>query len=716
MAKFIYTDRKISEHPKQKIRRAVLSLLTGISAVLCLISVFGIRYIPAEAFRGGIAGGLAKVWNDAGRALLLSDGIVLKELAGESAQCGLFLTLCMALFALFIGLIGKSNNPYLLLLPIGLVCFPLLFTEMHPSAYAAAFFLLCIVLNYGEMKNPAGLGLWQTGYIFALLAVCLLCAGLPLTSDLFQRSQAATALDTRIERAGERLYYGEPALGNGALADDRRKTEKDVTALTVKMKNPESTYLRGFVGEVFTRDKWDVLPYGTYADSKNLLHWLEESGFHAGGQISQVGSLFQAGKENAYEIEVGHADKHYAYVPYELSGFAGDGVLNWYNDYYTAGNIGRMKTYRYTAGENQVKQWTDLAGKLFTAEENPTTETYLTAESYYNAFVYQHYTYLSDDEKLILKDFFGDRGNQSEGHVEYKVAIRRIKKYLEEQLLYTEKPMLPRGDGANMLETILTENKGYDVHYATAATLMFRYYGIPARYVEGYLITPEDVRNQKAGEAIAVPESNAHAWTEIYVDGVGFVPIEVTPEYAGVMEEADLSVGLENESVSRQFESSGSSAKQQHTERRGESDEAINKQVVLVVSILLLLIVLLVLAYLLYRLVKALRAVYARKKLFCKSEAKIGVCAIYARMEELGLKIGEAERTLGNQAAYSKAEISEEDRTFMLNRLSALKKEKRADEKRKKKLASRFGRFVRRADSGGDAPRRLRRQSGRKSG
>lgn len=47
--------------------------------------------------------------------------------------------------------------------------------------------------------------------------------------------------------------------------------------------------------------------------------------------------------------------------------------------------------------------------------------------------------------------------------------------------------------------------KGYDVQFATAATLMFRYYGIPARYAEGYLLTPEDAEKMKAGEGYDLP-------------------------------------------------------------------------------------------------------------------------------------------------------------------------------------------------------------------
>ena len=71
---------------------------------------------------------------------------------------------------------------------------------------------------------------------------------------------------------------------------------------------------------------------------------------------------------------------------------------------------------------------------------------------------------------------------------------------------------------------------------------MFRYYGIPARYVEGYLITPQDIEGKQAGDTIEIPGTNGHAWTEIYVDGLGWIPLEMTPSYYGVMEEANLKI------------------------------------------------------------------------------------------------------------------------------------------------------------------------------
>ena len=53
-------------------------------------------------------------------------------------------------------------------------------------------------------------------------------------------------------------------------------------------------------------------------------------------------------------------------------------------------------------------------------------------------------------------------------------------------------------------------DRGYCVHYATAAVVLLRSQGIPARYVTGYLCEPE------AGVPTVVTSDQAHAWAEFY--------------------------------------------------------------------------------------------------------------------------------------------------------------------------------------------------------
>jgi transglutaminase-like putative cysteine protease len=85
-------------------------------------------------------------------------------------------------------------------------------------------------------------------------------------------------------------------------------------------------------------------------------------------------------------------------------------------------------------------------------------------------------------------------------------------------------------EGKDFIEYFFFENKkGYCIHYAAAATMMFRMYGIPARYVTGFLIPPSMFYLNEEGVYQAdVPDDYAHAWTEVYLDGE-WITIEVTP-------------------------------------------------------------------------------------------------------------------------------------------------------------------------------------------
>lgn len=68
---------------------------------------------------------------------------------------------------------------------------------------------------------------------------------------------------------------------------------------------------------------------------------------------------------------------------------------------------------------------------------------------------------------------------------------------------------------------------GYCMHYASAVVLLLRARQYPARYASGFSITVPD-----SGE-VEVPDSSAHAWIEIYLNGYGWYPVDVTPASTG---------------------------------------------------------------------------------------------------------------------------------------------------------------------------------------
>lgn len=89
----------------------------------------------------------------------------------------------------------------------------------------------------------------------------------------------------------------------------------------------------------------------------------------------------------------------------------------------------------------------------------------------------------------------------------------------------------------DVVDYFLFENgSGYCVHFASAAALMYRMYGIPARYVTGFVVEPKLFVSDANGNFTAkITDEYAHAWVEIFLKDYGWVPVEVTPTETGQM-------------------------------------------------------------------------------------------------------------------------------------------------------------------------------------
>jgi hypothetical protein len=74
------------------------------------------------------------------------------------------------------------------------------------------------------------------------------------------------------------------------------------------------------------------------------------------------------------------------------------------------------------------------------------------------------------------------------------------------------------------IAAFLKNKKGFCQQYATALTWMVREAGIPARVAFGFTRG-----GTKDGDAWVLTNRNAHAWTEVYLDGFGWVPFDATP-------------------------------------------------------------------------------------------------------------------------------------------------------------------------------------------
>ena len=81
-----------------------------------------------------------------------------------------------------------------------------------------------------------------------------------------------------------------------------------------------------------------------------------------------------------------------------------------------------------------------------------------------------------------------------------------------------------RGDDP-VAEFLLDHRAGHCEYFATSAVLLLRSVGVPTRLVNGFLGgTWNDV-----GDYLTVRQGDAHAWIEIFVPELGWVPVEPTP-------------------------------------------------------------------------------------------------------------------------------------------------------------------------------------------
>jgi transglutaminase-like putative cysteine protease len=119
-----------------------------------------------------------------------------------------------------------------------------------------------------------------------------------------------------------------------------------------------------------------------------------------------------------------------------------------------------------------------------------------------------------------------------------EILTRALNMYREQPFIYTLAPP-PLGDDP-VDEFLFTSRSGFCEHYASSFTFLMRAAGIPARVVTGYLggeINPMD-------GYLVVRQSEAHAWTEVWLVGEGWVRIDPTAAVSPLRVEAGLAAAV----------------------------------------------------------------------------------------------------------------------------------------------------------------------------
>lgn len=342
--------------------------------------------------------------------------------------------------------------------------------------------------------------------------------------------QSLENLQENLFRWTEKTVYGNADLSDGDLMKIGARNLSNEVRLNLTSKEEDVIYLKGFVGGDYTGKQWRDLQTTIYeGNNRPMLQWMNEQKTPSQLLLTSyimISNNYRMGtyetSEDCIKIQNVSAFRKYLYMPYTCMNISflyydnldkdinlKNSILDQQNDY--CFDIYQLGSAEFERMNNNGCLTDDKYIQAF--------ETRFEAEQQYRNFVNDNYTNIPEN----LRIYFAERLASIDEQQGVNGAIEYIRSYLKEKTIYTDTPkQIRQGD---FVETFLEDTKeGYSIHYASAATEMFRYYGIPARYVEGYRVC------QKKGKTDITAE-NAHAWVEIYRYGMGWIPIEVTPGY-----------------------------------------------------------------------------------------------------------------------------------------------------------------------------------------
>ena len=122
-----------------------------------------------------------------------------------------------------------------------------------------------------------------------------------------------------------------------------------------------------------------------------------------------------------------------------------------------------------------------------------------------------------------------------------EVIARTLEHFAEGEYFYT---LAPPPLGRDSVDDFVFETQeGFCEHYASAFTVMMRFAGIPARVVTGY----QGGELNPFAEYYIIRESNAHAWSEIWLEDRGWVRVD--PVAAVAPERISLGLGEDSGSA-----------------------------------------------------------------------------------------------------------------------------------------------------------------------
>lgn len=452
------------------------------------------------------------------------------------------------------------------------------------------------------IQNPRNSSL---PYLFlGITLVLLLGYVLAFSGEDYRPPERVDEMKSAILEAEEHLRYDKlngaeiEELSRGDLTRTHPLRFTESTVLTLRMQMPQAMHLRGFVGGNFENGRWSEAMDGAYSgEYTGITEWLAQQNFYPWMQQER---LYRMSKDYDYvsvDVENVNGNSKYMYLPYEaaLSGDTLPDEVYYEKDYgaFTKGLTGQRE-YTFTAFLSRFEDYDEagLAKWLTEVKESSDWQEYSDAEAVYRRYVYDTYLYVSDEASRAI----GTSGIETCAGKTIDYTLHYIRKLFEEEFTYDIEQKKAPG-GQDELTWFMDESRsGNDMHFATAAALMFRKAGIPARYAEGYYVSPDWVMlyTEMSDVTMDVPDSLAHSWVEIYIDEIGWFPVEVVPGFFD-MEKQQIQEKEDDEKIKEQNKESyqdEAPEDNQPEEKQEEEKDPLNP-----IWLILALVILLIAAY-----------------------------------------------------------------------------------------------------------------------
>ena len=356
----------------------------------------------------------------------------------------------------------------------------------------------------------------KSGLSVGILMVAVLLAGL-LVVNLFGQPlyQATGYLQYQIAQfqqialpfAANSTVVSSGVINRGNLIVSG---EEQMTAYT-DSRPTETLYLKGFTGGDYQEGVWNE------AEESQLFAAVEQQmGESWNGRGSSVFRTMY------YDLNQWSAPENAA-LSRSLTLWGRYGRDNsWYPPYYynydTTYQLQEGYRFSYYQRSDIALRWEEMEARRYTAE------SYRRLQEHYREQALSVYTQVPSDTVPRLAQLCRDNPQEDLNSI-----IDFVRQTLADRIRYTTSPgQIPYGQDP-VEYTLFERGQGYCQHFASAAVLMLRLYGIPARYVSGYALSPSDFEEREDGGYLAsVTDASAHAWAEIFLEDYGWMPIEVT--------------------------------------------------------------------------------------------------------------------------------------------------------------------------------------------